>query len=91
LLRSAARVSAGVKPAYTGTVGCSSVKRIQSRVFFGNSRQGLSTSWPSVTRMSRRFCPCHAGGHAAMARSRMLSESSGTIDRSVTSNTRPSP
>jgi hypothetical protein len=63
----------------------SSVNRIQSRVFFGRSRQGLSTSWPSVTRMSRRFCPCQAGGHAAMARSRMLSESSGTIDCSVTS------
>ena len=28
----------------TGTVGCSSVKRIQSRSFLGRSRQGLSTS-----------------------------------------------
>src|SRR5919112_2122153 len=41
--------------------------------------------------MSRRFWPCHAGGQAAMARSRMVSESSGTIDRSVASYTRPNP
>ena len=27
--------------------------------------------------MSRRFCPCHAGGHAAIARSRMVFESVG--------------
>ena len=25
-------------------------------------------SWPSVTRMSRRFCPCQADGHAARYR-----------------------
>ena len=31
----------------------SSVKRIQSRVFFGSSRQGTSTSMPWVVRMSR--------------------------------------
>jgi hypothetical protein len=41
--------------------------------------------------MSRRFCPCQAPGHAAMARSRIVSESSGTIDRSVASYTRPNP
>src|SRR6478735_3592131 len=41
--------------------------------------------------MSRRFCPCHAGGHAAMALSRMLSDGSGTIEASVTSNTCPRP
>ena len=41
--------------------------------------------------MSRRFCPCHAGGHAAIARSRIVSVSSGTIERSVTSYSRPSP
>ena len=39
----------------------------------------------SVTRMSRRFCPCHAGGHAAIARSRIVFVSSGTIDASVAS------
>ena len=39
----------------------------------------------SVTRMSRRFWPCQAGGHAATARWRMVSESSGTIDCSVAS------
>ena len=44
-----------------------------------------------VTRMSRRFWPCQAGGQAAIARSRMVSESSGTIGFSVTSNTRPRP
>ena len=77
--------------AYTGAVGCSLVNRIQSRSLRDRSRQGLSTSKPSVTRMSRRFCPCHAGGHAAMARSRMDSESSGTMARSVTSYTKPRP
>ena len=41
--------------------------------------------------MSRRFWPCHAGGHAATARSRMVSVSSGTIECSVASYTRPSP
>ncbi len=41
--------------------------------------------------MSRRFWPCHAGGHAAIARSRIVSESSGTIDASVASTTRPRP
>ena len=41
---SAVRVSAGVKPAYTGTVGVSSVNRIQSRSFFGRSFHGRSTS-----------------------------------------------
>lgn len=41
--------------------------------------------------MSRWFCPCQAGGHAAMARSRMLNDGSGTIDCSVTSKTWPSP
>ena len=41
--------------------------------------------------MSRRFCPCHAGGHAAIALSRMLSDGSGTIEASVTSNTWPRP
>jgi hypothetical protein len=35
--------------------------------------------------MSRWFCPCHAVGQAAIARSRIVSESSGTIERSVTS------
>ena len=34
--------------------------------------------------MSRRFLPCHAPGHAAMAPSRMLSEGSGTREDSVT-------
>jgi hypothetical protein len=41
--------------------------------------------------MSRRFWPCHAVGQAAMARSRIVRESSGTMERSVTSYTRPSP
>src|SRR5690606_41886678 len=38
-----------------------------------------------------RFCPCHAGGQAAMARSRMVFVLSGTSKSSVTSNTRPIP
>jgi hypothetical protein len=67
------------------------VNRIQSRVFFGSVRHGVSTSMPSVTRMSRRFCPCQAEGQAATARSRIVRLSSGTIARSVTSNTRPRP
>ena len=41
--------------------------------------------------MSRRFCPCQAGGHEAMAFSRMVSDGSGTISASVTSYTWPSP
>ena len=41
--------------------------------------------------MSRWFWPPQAVGHAATARSRMVSEGSGTIERSVTSYTRPSP
>jgi hypothetical protein len=61
------------------------VKRIQSRVFFGNFRHGTSTSMPSVVRMSRWFWPPHAVGHAAIARSRIVSAGSGTIEASVTS------
>ena len=34
----------------------------------------------ALTRMSRRFWPCQAGGQAAIARSRIVSESSGTIE-----------
>jgi len=45
------------------------VNRIQSRVFFGRSRQGLSTSTPRLIRMSRRFWPPQAIGQAATARS----------------------
>jgi hypothetical protein len=41
--------------------------------------------------MSRRFCPCHAPGQAAIARSRMLSDGSGTSVSSVTVCTLPSP
>ena len=41
--------------------------------------------------MSRKFWPCQAVGQAATARSRMLKLSSGTIERSVTAYTRPSP
>ena len=41
--------------------------------------------------MSRRFCPCQAGGHDAIAFSRMVSDGSGTISASVTSYTWPSP
>lgn len=41
--------------------------------------------------MSRRFWPHHACGHAATARSRIVFDGSGTIDRSVTVNRRPSP
>jgi hypothetical protein len=41
--------------------------------------------------MSRRFCPCQAGGQEAIARSRMLSAGSGTIAASVTSYTVPRP
>src|SRR5437868_476419 len=33
--------------------------------------------------MSRRFCPCHAGGHAEIARSRMVKDGSSTIDASA--------
>jgi hypothetical protein len=33
-----------------------------------------------VTSISRRFCPCQAGGQAATARSRMVRDGSGTID-----------
>ena len=40
---------------------------------------------PAMTRISRWFCPPQAVGHAAMARSRIVSESSGTMDFSVTS------
>ncbi len=46
---------------------------------------------PIDTRMSRWFCPPQAVGQAATARWRMVSESSGTIDRSVTAYTRPTP
>jgi hypothetical protein len=41
--------------------------------------------------MSRRFWPCQAGGHAAMARSRIVSDGSGTIEASVASMIRPRP
>ena len=41
--------------------------------------------------MSRRFLPCQAPGQAAIARSRMLSEGSGTSESSVARCTRPSP
>ena len=41
--------------------------------------------------MSRRFCPCQAPGHAATARSRMLSDGSGTSVSSVTRWIFPSP
>ena len=63
----------------------SSVKRSHWRSFFGSSRHGLSMSKPNVVTMSRWFCPCQASGQAAIARSRIVSESSGTIDCSVTS------
>ena len=66
--RRALRTSAAENPAYTGTVGCSSVNSIQLRTRFGSSLHGESMSWPSVTRMSRRFCPCQADGHAARYR-----------------------
>ena len=39
--------------------------------------------------MSRRFWPCHAPGHAATARSRMVSDGSGTSSASVTRWTTP--
>ena len=41
--------------------------------------------------MSRRFLPSQAPGQEAIARSRMLSEGSGTIDCSVARCTRPRP
>ena len=41
--------------------------------------------------MSLRFWPCQALGHAATARSRMVSVSSGTSERSLTAWTRPMP
>ena len=41
--------------------------------------------------MSRRFCPYQAGGHEAMARSRIDNDGSGTISASVTSYTQPIP
>ncbi|KWV69664.1 hypothetical protein PFLmoz3_06263 [Pseudomonas fluorescens] len=44
-----------------------------------------------LTRMSRRFWPCQAGGQEAIARSRMLREGSGTMMASVTSYTWPRP
>ena len=44
-----------------------------------------------LTRMSRWFWPPQACGHAATARSRMLSVGSGTMLASVTSYTRPRP
>src|SRR3546814_5090948 len=44
-----------------------------------------------LTRMSRRFWPCQAGGQEAIARSRMLREGLGTMMASVTSYTWPRP
>ena len=44
LRRTASRVSFGVNPGYTGTVGDSSVNRIQSRSFLDRSFHGRSTS-----------------------------------------------
>ena len=41
--------------------------------------------------MSRRFWPCHAPGHAATARSRMVSDGSGTSRSSVTRWALPRP
>ena len=41
--------------------------------------------------MSRRFWPCHAPGQAATARSRIVSEGSGTSVSSVMWCTVPSP
>lgn len=41
--------------------------------------------------MSRRFLPCQAPGHAAMAPSRIVSDGSGTSDRSVTVCATPRP
>ena len=41
--------------------------------------------------MSRWFCPAHATGQEATARSRMVRDGSGTMESSVTSYTRPMP
>ncbi len=41
--------------------------------------------------MLRRFAPCQAPGHAAIAPSRMLREGSGTISSSLTSCSSPRP
>ena len=41
--------------------------------------------------MLRRFAPCQAPGHAAIAPSAMLSDGSGTIRSSATSCTTPRP
>ena len=68
-----------------GHLAAPPVNNIQWRTFFGRSRHGLSTSIPRLIRMSRRFWPPQAVGQAAMARSRMVFEGSGTIEASVTS------
>ena len=76
---------------WTVTTGCSSVNRIHSRCPAGSSRQGRSTSYPSASRTSRRFFPCQAPGHAAIAPSLIDREGSGTSSSSVVRCTRPSP
>lgn len=84
-MRSASRTGCTV------TTGCSSVNRIHSRSSAGSSRHGRSTSWPSASRMSRRFLPCQAPGHAAIAPSRIDSDGSGTMSSSLVRCICPSP